>query len=497
MLLPPKGHRVLSTGNACLRALCCTVLPFRLVLWCLVMLVFMPLGLLLQLVRASLRRCTAGKPSNIPHKVIKPVPDSGGYYAYRLVFTKPIDVGRLKPIVVALAKECNVDEKHVSVEDCSADYADGANTAPCFGAMEANHYTGQEWLPTAAKVAATHVVAVKVFNAPDGKATVLMGKGNATNWDGSSNFNFAREYLRRYQGLPHSDVGKQGQLAMSEASRQVYDNESFCRFLCVQLPVATVLQFSDWAWALSRVGPPCGGHGMDFDAVGRTCVLNLDAADSKAFKDGAAAQGIKPYAALTWAAVDAHNQVVGAPVRKIAMQASLQTRSYEPACPERNLVGDWLVGPLQRIDAAYSPATAQKEYASLIKQLNAPYSGSEVSKSFMAKAYGGTIAGASMFEPWATYPYDAGLLGGSVPTLFFNNYGLRDVPAELGCVSWNWCAPFYFGVNTMCINGQTCTSVSSSSLPADVTHRIRDVFEENLRGFIAAAERGAGTKKHN
>ena len=43
----------------------------------------------------------------------------------------------------------------------------------------------------------------------------------------------------------------------------------------------------------------------------------------------------------------------------------------------------------------------------------------KVAKSLMAKAYGGQISGAAMFEPNATYPYDAQL---TYDALFFNNY---------------------------------------------------------------------------
>ena len=188
------------------------------------------------------------------------------------------------------------------------------------------------------------------------------------------------------------------------------------------------------------------------------------------------------------AAVDAHNQILGYPVTRVCMQASLQTRCYEPKCPERNLVGDWLVGPLQRIDESYDIKQSQKEYESLLDQLNNPRVDSEVSKSLMAKAYGGVQSGAASFEPWATYPYDAALMQ---DTLFFNNYGKRTIPDDLGVVSWNWCAPMHLGCNCININGKTCIALASMFMPQETVEQIRDVFAENVRMIVAQGNSGA------
>ena len=89
---------------------------------------------------------------------------------------------------------------------------------------------------------------------------------------------------------------------------------------------------------------------------------------------------MKPFAALVHSGVDAHNQIIGRPIRRVCMQASLQSRCYVPKI-ERNAVGDWLVGPLQRIDENFTREQSQKNYESLVDQLENPSPESEVAKS--------------------------------------------------------------------------------------------------------------------
>ena len=479
--LPPKGQRVISNGNPILLAL---VMPLRLAIYVTILAIAVPITLLIQFIRAPLRRLLVGKPSQILHKPMKPAP-SPDEYAYQLVFTKPLDVAKLKAAVLSVAADVGVDEKHVRVEDASEEY-EPKPPADESAAITGAHYTGKGWLHDAEATGAAKLnISVRVFNAPEGQASIILGKGDGVVWDGSSNFNFAKEYLSRYVGNAPNEVNMCGKLEMTEAAKAAFDGESFLKFMFVTVPVATVKQLHSWAYRLSSVAPFCGGSGIDFKAKGdRLQIYNLSTDESAAFKRGAAALGCKPFAALTWSIVDAHNQVTGGEVNRICMQASLQSRCYQPKL-ERNLVGDWLVGPCQRIDGSYSPEIAQKEYESLVDQLNNPSTGSEVAGSVLAKAYGGMISGAAYFEPWATYPYHNGLLHNSV---FFNNYGVRTMPDSLGLVSWNWCAPFFLGCNCININGKTCCAIASGFLGGKTVERIRDVFAENVQMFIQAGE---------
>ena len=118
-LLQPKGNRTDPPGNMALKVLCCTILPFRWIPYILVMGVVLPLTMLLQCIRAPIRRCCSGKPSDILHKNMKlkelPMPE----YVYQLVFKKPIeDVEKLRKIIIEQAAEFDIPENLVEVIEC-------------------------------------------------------------------------------------------------------------------------------------------------------------------------------------------------------------------------------------------------------------------------------------------------------------------------------------------------------------------------------------------
>ena len=484
-LLPPKGNRVEPPGNMAMKVLCCTLLPFRWVPYILVMGVVLPLTMLLQCIRAPIRRCCSGKPSDILHKKIKlkaaPMPE----YVYQLVLKKPIeDVAKLRKIIVEQAAEFSIPENLVEVIECK--YPNPKVPNPNKG-YDGSYYTGTNFMRESMdKRVVSKQISVKVYNAPkgSGKATVLMGQGNVNQWDGSSNFNFAKEYLSRYVGNEKNKINMAGEVEMSDEAKDVYDNQtSFWKFLFCQLPYATIVNMHGWAWFVSSFSKCCGGNG--FNAFDNVVFYNLNEEDSKAFALGCKKFGMKPFAALVHSGVDAHNQIIGRPIRRVCMQASLQSRCYVPKI-ERNAVGDWLVGPLQRIDGNFTREQSQKNYESLVDQLEHPSPDSEVAKSIMAKAYGGQISGAAMFEPNATYPYDAQL---TYDALFFNNYGRRTLPVELEVVSWNWCAPMHLGLNCICVNGRTCCAFASVWMPHETTTKIRDVFEETMQEYIDAGKK--------
>ena len=59
-------------------------------------------------------------------------------------------------------------------------------------------------------------------------------------------------------------------------------------------------------------------------------------------------------------------------------------------------------------------------------------------------------------------------------SLFFNNYGPREVVEQAGMISYNWGAPFYLCFNTIHINGRTCICMASSVLGLDKLRATRD-----------------------
>ena len=85
-----KSSRPNPPGNAVLRILCCTILPFRLVVYLFFMTILLPLTVVLQCIRAPCKRCCNGKPSDILHKKMIPWRDSMGGYCYQLIFDKKI-----------------------------------------------------------------------------------------------------------------------------------------------------------------------------------------------------------------------------------------------------------------------------------------------------------------------------------------------------------------------------------------------------------------------
>ena len=165
----------------------------------------------------------------------------------------------------------------------------------------------------------------------------------------------------------------------------------------------------------------------------------------------------------------------------------MQTRGYEPTILERNIIGDWLVGPVQRLNTSipYTLEQAQVEYDRLLLELKEfPHDG-EVAQSFNAKAYGLLNHGAAMWELFPVYGYDSGLFG---PSVFFNNYGIRTIDDTANVFSWNWVAPFYLGCNCIQVNGKTCIGLATSFIGMENVTSIRNRMEINLQQFIQKAK---------
>ena len=61
------------------------------------------------------------------------------------------------------------------------------------------------------------------------------------------------------------------------------------------------------------------------------------------------------------------------------------------------------------------------------------------------------------------------------------------MPAEANFASWNWNAPFWFGLNTINVNGKTTTLVGSAFWGLEVVEAMRDNIEATLRGIMDKA----------
>jgi hypothetical protein len=210
--------------------------------------------------------------------------------------------------------------------------------------------------------------------------------------------------------------------------------------------------------------------------------LNLDEAESAALAQGLKRVGAKPYAAFSLAAVRAYAYVFGRAPHCISMQASLVTHGYEPHVPGRNLVGDWLVAPLQplpRDAACYTLERAQVGYEALLHSLD-KLDGA-VARAFEAKAYGFVNGGAARCEFARGYSDDNRLLD----SVFLNNYGVRELDARINFFSYNWAAPVGLGFNSICVNGRTSIGVASSTMSLDELREARDHALATLRSFMS------------
>merc|ERR1712224_47227 len=98
-------------------------------------------------------------------------------------------------------------------------------------------------------------------------------------------------------------------------------------------------------------------------------------------------------------------------------------------------------------------------------------------RSFAAKAWGLVNQWAANFQVPPPYNDDAPVFG---RTLFMNNYGVRTNPSP-SFFAWNWNAPFWLGVNTICVNGKTTTQVGGMFWGADIIEAIAQNMEATLR----------------
>ena len=227
--------------------------------------------------------------------------------------------------------------------------------------------------------------------------------------------------------------------------------------------------------------------------------MNLTKEESQKLYHGAKTIGMKPFAVFTYAAVKACREVLKQSPVCITQQASLQTRHYPMQDPMsvgdgRSLVGDWLFGPVQYVPRKYGPAESQAGYEELLTDLSEI--GEATRKSFWAKAYGVLNSGAAPFEVIPTYNDDMHVFDRCI---FMNNYGVRTVPENSPFLTWNWNAPFWFGVNTINVNGCTTTFVGAAFWGQKVVNAMRDNMRATIDDIIAKAPAGdlAGVPKYD
>ena len=81
-------------------------------------------------------------------------------------------------------------------------------------------------------------------------------------------------------------------------------------------------------------------------------ILNWNVEDSSDLIARFKKKGMKPYSGMAFVAIKAWEQTFGYLPKGMMQQASLQIRGYVPHYSERNLCGDWLIGPIHRISSS-------------------------------------------------------------------------------------------------------------------------------------------------
>ena len=461
------------------------MLPARVAIFSAAMAVAYPLLLTVCILRAVFMRTTKGTPSQILQKGTynnAHLPDQ--HYTCQLLFDKPLEEPRLRAALVELCAEDGITEDQI---DLSFEDATPASW-PATGSHRMNAY-----LPAAigeddsyveywsSRGKSGKVVRLHVFNAKAaGEPTVVLYAGSINAWDGSSNFNFVKQLMRRYAGESPQTVFQSALSTdiMPAAAATLDAAVPFALYLA-KMPLNLAKSLGGALWNAISAQPRFGGNGFGF----KLCAMNLDEEESKALYNGAKALGVSPFACFTWAGVRACKRVLGYQPKRIVQQASLQTRHFpvEGQGDQRDLVGDWLVGPVQYVgDVDYDLPQAQASYADLRAELDAL--GPRTCASLAAKAWGVVNCGAAPFECVPTYNDDAHVFD---KTIFMNNYGVRTMPEEVGFRAWNWNAPLWLGINTINVNGRTTTLVGSCMFGLEVAEALRDEIEAALREVIA------------
>lgn len=454
-------------------------LPLRLFLTLLVWTLTCPMMILISVLRALWLRIVKGRPSQIlkygTHNA-EHIP--GMHYPCMQLYTEPLDEGRLRKALVELLAEDGVEEKDIYLKF----NADEPKDWPQTGSFNLAHFTGTDyWQFDAAKKDRGETEEVKlrihVWNGKSGKPTVMYYYGSGTKWDGSSNFNFVKELISRYMGNPPREVFQKPQITDEAAA--LFDQSWFLYFL-LKMPFVIATNYFMMLWNFVRAAKWAGGNGIG----PRSTAMNFNKEESDKLYTTAKKLGVKPFALFTYAAVKACKEVLGEAPISITQQASLQTRHYplEGLQEHRDLVGDWLVGPEQAIPRNYGVKEAMEGYKELSKELDEV--GPMMRSAIMAKAYGILNSGAAAFQWLPTY---AAWYTPTDRQLFMNNYGVRTMPEGSPFHTWNWNAPFWFGLNTINVDGRTTTLVGSMIFGMEVVEAMRDSTEATLREFMAQA----------
>jgi hypothetical protein len=321
------------------------MLPFRILVWAILVLVNYPLMLVAASISACYIRVTKGTAADVLKTSLAAKFKSGASYCCVFVFKKPFsDTERLGRELQDVAQEIGVSKSKVklSVEtEVPKPFPDGP-------AVECDHYvdTGYNIFKRSVLSMGGWHLMVQLFNGKPGEPTVMRCYLPGHTFDGTSCFNIMKEVIARYHGETSQIVV---QTELNDEAARALRAQSFCAFLC-RLPYNVLLNVSDFIWHWMTSMGPFGGSGMSFEVTH----LNLTEDQSARLHAGLKSRGVKPYAGFIYAAFHAYRKALGKKPFGIVQQASMQSRLYTPTADsgvslekfrnDRRYVGDWLIG---------------------------------------------------------------------------------------------------------------------------------------------------------
>ena len=453
-------------------------MPLRIAAYVAAMSVVFPSTLAISAGRAVYQRVAKGTPDAIlPTGRINPIAQGGGY-AGQMYFAKPLDQARLQSALDSMADDAGIPREQARVDmatnvDGSAPRGSHEGTMDFAALVDGPGGPGKGWFSGWDN---ERDVSLRCNNGAEGELSVVQfSLPGGAGWlvvlqlhEGDDPPLLRRRALIR-SSTPTSSLSP----ASAEALRGGFG--SFALYLA-RLPLNVLRNCHSIS---GRGSAPCQTSSAARPALrGRPQPHTRRERAARQGTQGARREPVRRPRLLGRRRLQ--DDPRQEPARSL-QQASLVTAAYEPYIQERNVVGDFLVGPLQRVggDDEYTLAKSQAAYETLRTEL-AECSGA-VRRSFEAKAYGVLNGGAAAFEAPPTFGDDLMLLD----SVFFNNYGTRTVHEDAQCVGWNWGAPFKLGVNCIFVNGRTCICFASSVLSTEDLAAIRDHAQGRLLEFTS------------
>ena len=273
------------------------------------------------------------------------------HYPCQQLYSMPFDEAKFRAALVGVAAEDGIEEDEVDVKfveekpnDWTSSDSYDVTSALVNSYPKGTSYMRDLFVPPFGEAAGwKHKIVARVYNNDPGKPTVLIFGGSAEGWDGSSNFNFMKEVMRRYTGLPPVTVFAKPMVSPASASK-FDEGFSFPLFLA-KMPINVFKNIAGAVWNNVRSAKWAGGHGA---FVPRVVAMNFTDDESAKLAAGAKKLGSSPFACFTYAAVKACKEVLGRTPTNVCNQASLQTRHYpvKGQGTDRDFVCDWLIGAI-------------------------------------------------------------------------------------------------------------------------------------------------------